>query len=61
MSWPLDETAILAHEQTRAYLNKLYEYMHAKPASSDHEQNERNRVLRSYAKSAILAILEHAP
>jgi hypothetical protein len=58
---PLDESAVLAHECTRAYLAKLYEYMSAPKALCDQEQEDRNRVLRSYAKSAIRTICEHMP
>lgn len=56
-----DETAILAHECTRAYLAQLYEYATAQKASCDEEQRERNRKLRTYALSAIKAICEHMP
>ena len=50
-----------AYQLTQEYLSKLLSERFAPPAVSDHEQYERNRVLRSYAKAAVKAIMEHMP
>ena len=57
----LNEASVLAHECVEAYLQQLKEYMYHGTYNNDADLYEANRVLRSYAKSALRAIVEHMP